>query len=152
MMFFAVGGRDATVENKHEVAAWCDMFCDTDYNSSRFQSYSEFTSYLVELANARHAVHHLDKLMFTQYETNGKPMINNHGLDFAYCKYFEPLNCFLAFEENCPRMKVYDVAFNLAQTKRGHVGSVLDAGLCVFVCVVVPVCGGYSMCAVNARL
>ena len=110
---------------EREVEALAEMFEEIDVNGDGDLRYSEFTSYLVELANGRYDHHHIDRLLHTDYH-HLEPVTNDDRIDVTLVRWVQPIGHFLLLEKGQHRFKLLDAHKKTVKVVRGHAGDVLD--------------------------
>ena len=109
-----------------EVEALAEMFEEIDVNGDGDLQYSEFTSYLVELANGRYDHHHIDQLLHTDYRVL-EPVGNDDRIDVVSVVWYGQLGRFVLFEKGQHRFKVLDGQKRVVKVVRGHMGEMIDS-------------------------
>ena len=109
-----------------EVEALAEMFEEIDVNGDGDLQYSEFTSYLVELANGRYDHHHIDQLLHTDYRVL-EPVGNDDRIDVVSVVWYGQLGHFVLFEKGQHRFKVLDGQKRVVKVVRGHMGEMIDS-------------------------
>ena len=109
-----------------EVEALAEMFEEIDVNGDGDLQYSEFTSYLVELANGRYDHHHIDQLLHTDYRVL-EPVGNDDRIDVVSVVWYGQLGHFVLFEKGQNRFKVLDGQKRVVKVVRGHMGEMIDS-------------------------
>ena len=102
------------------------MFEEIDVNGDGDLQYSEFTSYLVELANGRYDHHHIDQLLHTDYRVL-EPVGNDDRIDVVSVVWYGQLGHFVLFEKGQHRFKVLDAQKRVVKVVRGHMGEMIDS-------------------------
>ena len=102
------------------------MFEEIDVNGDGDLQYSEFTSYLVELANGRYDHHHIDQLLHTDYRVL-EPVGNDDRINVVSVVWYGQLGHFVLFEKGQNRFKVLDGQKRVVKVVRGHMGEMLDS-------------------------
>ena len=121
----AVKKRGGEEGYEREVEALAEMFDEIDVNGDGDLQYSEFTSYLVELANGRYDHHHIDQLLHTRYH-HTEPAHNDDRIDVTLIRWLEPIAHFILFEKGQHRFKVLDAQKKTVKVVRGHGGECID--------------------------
>ena len=109
-----------------EVEALSEMFEEIDVNGDGDLQYSEFTSYLVELANGRYDHHHIDQLLHTDYRVL-EPTPNDDRIDVTRVAWVGQLGHYVLFEKGQNRFKLLDAAKRVVKVVRGHSGEMVDS-------------------------
>ena len=121
----AVKKRGGEEGYEREVEALTEMFEEIDVNGDGDLQYSEFTSYLVELANGRYDHHHIDQLLHTDYH-HLEPTGNDDRIDVTMVRWYEGIGHFVMFEKGQHRFKVLDLHKKTVKVVRGHGGEMID--------------------------
>lgn len=99
------------------------IFQEVDVNGDNDLSWTEFTSYLVELANA--FAHTISTDQIQSYELSTIPDTSKHFYPIETVKYFPALDRVICFERSNKVFKLYTPNLTLDKVVKGHQGQVL---------------------------